>query len=433
MVKQLDTSNVKTGVEVTYNELCEMIGVEPSSNRTYQYNKIFSRYMDIERIDTHLFIVKEIYSDPDVTSTRKYKDKIKREYLDKIAPGMMVKNYHALCDLLGLKYSTNMQQQFEIIRQYVDVEKIPGTRNYVIHKVYDREDVIRRVGRPRKHPEKEISNGYYKNSNHNVKTQGYNLSFGLNSKWQELFAHILINKCLESEKRELLIKTSDIPVLLGLRRENYSTVYDYYDYTECEELRSFNYWFEAMYSGIIQGSLYTGLGERNRVFNIFDTFFHNDGYNKPAHEATVQESKRVLAIMDSIAKEHGLRSYGNILWFGTRHNKYLSEINECVKEEFGWKYFWRCKSIIINPAIPDEALSRIKEYDPAVERMKANELLISKLRAKIQNKLQDKLDYHPNRNKVIIGEASDSTAKMYLYLCDELEKLIDAKVRITDK
>ena len=63
MVKQLDTSNVKIGVEVTYNELCEMIGVEPSSNRTYEYNKIFRRYMDIERIDTHLFMVKEIYSD----------------------------------------------------------------------------------------------------------------------------------------------------------------------------------------------------------------------------------------------------------------------------------------------------------------------------------------------------------------------------------
>lgn len=55
--------------------------------------------------------------------------------LTRLQPGMVVKNYSELCALLGIKPITNIQQQLKSISKYVEVEKVEGSRKYIIKQI----------------------------------------------------------------------------------------------------------------------------------------------------------------------------------------------------------------------------------------------------------------------------------------------------------
>lgn len=57
--------------------------------------------------------------------------------LENVYPDLVVKNYSELCTLLNIKQNTNIQKQLNSLSKFLRVEKIEGTRKYVIREVYD--------------------------------------------------------------------------------------------------------------------------------------------------------------------------------------------------------------------------------------------------------------------------------------------------------
>ena len=429
----LDTSKIRVGMELTYQELCGLLGVEVSSNREYQI-KIFCRYMDLER-KGYLYIVKEVYSDPDINNRRRGNN-IRREILDGIKPETEVKNYHALCDLLGLNFNTNMKKQMQMIKKYIDVEKIEGTRRYIIHQVYDNEELVRRSGRPRKYLQTEIGQGQGKGRprgvtcKEHIDKQGYNLDFYGNTVWIKSCCNILLHECLKSGKKELVIRYSNLPILLGMKLSDEES--QRYDYSCCRELEPFDFWVDQIIMNIVQYTINNGLGKRNRVFNIFDAFFYSDSYHGVRHEASPSEEQKVIEIMTSVAKKYNLPSYGYILWQGhPNYNKALREMNALIEEELGWKYYWKYKRYVINPSISDSELEVYKDIDILKEKQIINKNVVVSIRGKVRKKIQEHLNYHPNAKiPLAIGNANKATKEMYDYICRELETIIDKKIRL---
>lgn len=58
----------------------------------------------------------------------------------RLSEGMEVKNYRALCDLLGEPVKTGgaKQSQFKEWKRYFEFEKIPGSQKMTIVEIYNR-------------------------------------------------------------------------------------------------------------------------------------------------------------------------------------------------------------------------------------------------------------------------------------------------------
>lgn len=288
------------------------------------------------------------------------------EISKQIKPGELI-TYKEVCERLNLPYYTGGDQkkaQLKELKRYIEFESV--NRKWLILDIYtsplDKE--VRAVPK--------------------------------NSIYVKYVECVLLSHLSKQPGNEAYITKNNLWLLLGMINNNYNFYKDKYDVLkESNELMTFfevNNFYQrsnSYLSKIVDSSLNSlkrrYLIEWHRPYMIS---INSENGNYEYHEASVNETEKILELKRNTLLEFGFVSEGQLL-FSERKKKqeYYDTLEQKFKEIYGWDKVYQAYHIIYNRKNVIDALSHDQIE---LQKLAINEKVIDKINLQAENIAEEK-------------------------------------------
>lgn len=257
----------------------------------------------------------------------------------RLSEGMEVKNYRALCDLLGEPVKTGgaKQSQFKEWKRYFEFEKIPGSQKMTIVEIYNR---------PKEKNDKRLDGIYAKSIEVILlyelsRCKGYTAYFTKNQLWH----------------------------LLGMVNKNYKKI-------STTELKSMDYCitdfevnhFYQRVDSRLTRILKTALGSLQKRFvveNVEEYVIVDSRDNR--RKAEDIDVRNIITLKKRAARMVGCKDEREV-FLKMKTAEFYKSLNNSYSYHFGWKYVYKRYKLIFNRDIVEAEI-------PLVEKELQRELL----------------------------------------------------------
>lgn len=319
-----------------------------------------------------------------------------------IKPGELI-TYKEVCEKLNIPYYSSGNQkkaQLKELKRYIEFESV--NRKWLILDVYDS-------------PLDKEARAVPKNS--------------IYVKYVEC---VLLSYLSKQPSNEAYITKNNLWLLLGMINNNYNFYKDKYDALhETNELMTFfevNNFYQrsnSYLSKIVESSLNSlkrrYLIEWDKPYMISIEY---DNGNYEYHEASVNETEKILEINRNTLLEFGFEDEMQLIFAGIKKRKeYYDTLESRFKEIYGWDKVYKSYHIIYNKKNVITALSRDQIE---LQKLAINERVIDKINLQAENIAEEKgIDSDNVAEMLTLGEDVGFT---YPLVYVEVQKMLAEKL-----
>ena len=299
--------------------------------------------------------------------------------VSKVKAGMVVKNYSELCSLLGIKPGTNIAGQLKHISKWINVEKVEGTRSYLIKEVYG-------------------------DNSHILLVRG-------NGKYLNDIQSILLNDLLCSEGYKKTYTHRQLMLLFGAVNELfYYQSLNILEGFKCIDIKAYrDIGMRVKYINGFKDRVETCISPRiNSALKSMEKrglIYTRDWYavcrsaGDVSEEVTDQEYHIIRSIEKEIFAEYGFTNWGQVFLNGKTVNeegeeelirkKFFKEWNQIFMDSYGWYGVYKTKLVMLNTKYVEDIKKGIEKENCYLCKKSLNKEFIELVRNKTGADLVD--------------------------------------------